>query len=428
MCGECKKRVKSHDINSINKKLEELGLNYTCVDRRAGKKAKSKFYCEIHDCYFDARPDSVFSGNLICKHCKIDAGLLHDIDSINKKLIENGIKYRCKEYNGYNENSIFSCPVDGHENFIAKTSNIVVGHSHCSKCSGRVSKHTTETFNDKLREVGLSHYTLVSEIESVLKVAKFYCEVHDHYFDARPSDVLTGNTKCRKCSKRLESYTKDSINEHLHETGRNLKLLGEYTNSRTPTLFGCDVCDYEWLAKPSGILYGKGCPCCAGVLKSSKEKINKKLEDENKPVRLVGEFINMKTRARFRCEICEYEWDTPPNSIMNCGTGCPKCAKYGFDPSKPAWLYYFEIDNHGQSEYENLYKIGITNTTFDRRYNKTELKKMKLLFKIYFENGATAYVVEQKLIKQFAEFCYSGPNILGVGNTEIFVYDIFGYK
>jgi hypothetical protein len=37
------------------------------------------------------------------------------------------------------------------------------------------------------------------------------------------------------------------------------------------------------------------------------------------------------------------------------GSGCPSCAKYGFNPSSPAWLYFLEHDGW------ELFQIGITN-------------------------------------------------------------------
>ena len=47
------------------------------------------------------------------------------------------------------------------------------------------------------------------------------------------------------------------------------------------------------------------------------------------------------------------------------GSGCPSCAKYGFNPSNPGWLYFLEHDGWG------LYQIGITNDP-NRRIAKHE--------------------------------------------------------
>jgi hypothetical protein len=50
-------------------------------------------------------------------------------------------------------------------------------------------------------------------------------------------------------------------------------------------------------------------------------------------------------------------------SDRKAGTGCPTCAKYGFDPNKDGYLYFLEHE-----EWEML-QIGITNVP-DKRLQK----------------------------------------------------------
>ena len=45
------------------------------------------------------------------------------------------------------------------------------------------------------------------------------------------------------------------------------------------------------------------------------------------------------------------------------GTGCPTCAKFGFDPNKDGYLYFLEHDVLG------MFQIGITNVP-DKRLQK----------------------------------------------------------
>jgi hypothetical protein len=53
----------------------------------------------------------------------------------------------------------------------------------------------------------------------------------------------------------------------------------------------------------------------------------------------------------WRCRACGYQWSARAVSRAK-GTGCPKCADYGFDPAKPAWIYLMQ--RHGEQQ------IGIT--------------------------------------------------------------------
>lgn len=39
-------------------------------------------------------------------------------------------------------------------------------------------------------------------------------------------------------------------------------MIGEYINTHTKTLFKCELDGYEWMAFPSDICNGHGCPRC----------------------------------------------------------------------------------------------------------------------------------------------------------------------
>ena len=106
------------------------------------------------------------------------------------------------------------------------------------------------------------------------------------------------------------------------------------------------------------------------------------------------------------------------------GKRCPNCTTSGFNPNKPAILYYLKVCV-GDIE---AYKIGITNLTISKRYSLTELSCITVIFEINYEFGKTAYHVEQALLKEFADLKYKGPNLLNKGNTELFIKDITKYE
>ena len=114
----------------------------------------------------------------------------------------------------------------------------------------------------------------------------------------------------------------------------------------------------------------------------------------------------------------EFE-QTPTVHLRGCG--CPSCAKYGFDQTKPGYLYYLKITtDSGQI----LYKIGITNKSVDERFNLTDLSKIEIVKQKLYENGADALDWETKLKRKYKEYQYKGPDILSSGNTELFTEDI----
>jgi len=104
------------------------------------------------------------------------------------------------------------------------------------------------------------------------------------------------------------------------------------------------------------------------------------------------------------------------------GSGCPRCGKYGFQPMRPAIMYYVRVDV-GDSI---LYKIGITNRSVVERFG-ADMRYITVLQTWDYELGADAYAAEQVIISLNAEFKYTGPNILATGNTELFTIDVGGF-
>ena len=75
--------------------------------------------------------------------------------------------------------------------------------------------------------------------------------------------------------------------------------------------------------------------------------------------------------------------------------------------------------NEGQA-----YKIGITNNSVASRYDTEEQSIFKVLFECVYTIGREAYIEEQRLLKEFSQYKYKGPDILKSGNTELFIIDI----
>ena len=57
----------------------------------------------------------------------------------------------------------------------------------------------------------------------------------------------------------------------------------------------------------------------------TQEQFVSKLRDKNPDITVVGEYRNINTKIRVRCNKCGHEWDVLPCSLLYIGTGCPKC-------------------------------------------------------------------------------------------------------
>ena len=121
------------------------------------------------------------------------------------------------------------------------------------------------------------------------------------------------------------------INEDLSLEGRNIRLVGEYINIRTKVEFTCLECGHYWYAIPFKVRTNKtGCPNCAGTLRLTPDKINKELARTSRKLLLEGDYINARTPVTFRCLACDYTWATTTSNVRQ-GTGCPVCSLSGWD-------------------------------------------------------------------------------------------------
>jgi Zn finger protein HypA/HybF involved in hydrogenase expression len=424
-CPKCsgKLPIPKEDILQILKeKSIELTGNYV------NTQVPTDFKCLICDYEWTTTPSSIIHHDTGCSKCSGTLKLTK-ID-INQKLIDSNRTVRMVgEYSGGNKiHSQFGCLVCGHE-WPARPNDILSGKG-CPECDHRKKFLTEEqrierkNYILKVLEETKRNIIMLGEYINNATGTLFKCLVCGHEWPARPNNILTGygcpecNNRRKKLSEEEQQQKKEEFN--LKIVHRNMALIGEYISAHTKTLFKCLVCDWEWDSKPNAISNGNGCPCCANQLDLSKEIVNQRLEDANRTVRLVGEYIKTQEKSLFECLVCGYQWPAKPGNVLYNNSGCPCCSTGGFDINKPGILYYIKI----RYEDQEYYKIGITNKSVQERFTKSELEMIEVISETIFENGFEAYQKEQEILKIFGDYRYAGVQLLKSGNTEIFSIDI----
>lgn len=110
------------------------------------------------------------------------------------------------------------------------------------------------------------------------------------------------------------------------------KVLSKYKNNRTKILVR-HYCGHSWEIAPSKLLQGKGCPVCgekkriASRTKTHEEFIKEIYDKYNDEYKILGKYINAKTKIKVRHNKCGYEWKVAPYNLLNNGHGCPICGK-----------------------------------------------------------------------------------------------------
>lgn len=108
-------------------------------------------------------------------------------------------------------------------------------------------------------------------------------------------------------------------------------------------------------------------------------------------------------KSTFRCTEtnCGHEWKAVANAVINGKSGCPACADYGFNPSKPATFYAYRITCRN----DTYLGFGITGDFAERsaRHQKSfrdHGATGELIF-TYDGDGHAIQEIERTAIEQF---------------------------
>lgn len=287
---------------------------------------------------------------------------------------------------------------------------------------------------NKFNRIHSNKYNYSKSVYSGTKIKiTITCPIHGD-FEQSPQGHLAGKG-CRKCAVENNHINQaKTTTEFISLSKKIWKDHYEYTNttykgSKVPLTLFCNKHKKEFLQTPGTHLTGaQGCKECANEQKSLSRIGNKTIFVEKAKL-LHGNtydytnFVYVKSGVPgdIICNSCNNSFKQSPNSHLN-GRGCPRCASYGFDQTKPAILYYLSINN-GQA-----YKIGITNRTVRERFI-SDIDKITVLAEVHFELGESARALEKKLIRRYSEHKWNGPDLLMLGgNTELFNKDILHLK
>ncbi len=127
--------------------------------------------------------------------------------------------------------------------------------------------------------------------------------------------------------------THDAFVNELSSVNPMIEVLGTYSGARFPIKVRCTACGNTWDSLPTNLLKGRRCPKCSYVSRGLKRRKSKdetiaKIKKINPDIDVIGEYKKTSTKVLAKCKICGYEWKVLPSSLQ-CGSGCPKCARVG---------------------------------------------------------------------------------------------------
>lgn len=128
----------------------------------------------------------------------------------------------------------------------------------------------------------------------------------------------------------MRKKTHSEFVEQIHNINPTINILSEYENDKIKVLCECCQCHYQWMATPSHLVQGRGCPECGKKRSNArKTKTNDTFIAElsliNPNIDVLGKYENSKKKIEVRCKSCGHIWTPIPSSLLR-GSGCPVCS------------------------------------------------------------------------------------------------------
>lgn len=201
---------------------------------------------------------------------------------------------------------------------------------------------------------------------------------------------------CIDCAKKAQSSrmveaNKEKVLQRFEE--KNLRLKSVYVNSRLPVEVECLTCGYTFMTE--GLRIGTlkyGCAKCAGNYVDPVEA-----EDfmKSKGFEPASPFPGSHKSWESIHVVCGNTVTPEYSSIKSGNGGCKFCAEYGFQYSKPAYLYLIT------NQELNAHKIGIANPAKIKKSDRLHRYQHHgwLIFKVWnFPNGKLAEDIENTVL------------------------------
>jgi hypothetical protein len=211
----------------------------------------------------------------------------------------------------------------------------------------------------------------------------------------RRSPEFKGCIDCAKIAQnqKMVEENKERILQRFQE--KNLHLRSDYIGSNSPVEVECLKCGHIFITE--GLRIGRqkyACAKCSGNYVDPTEAENFMISKGYKPlVPFLGSHKSWESIHVLCGNVVTPEY----SSIKSGNGGCKYCAEYGFQYSKPAYLYLIT------NEVLNAHKIGIANPARIKKSDRLHRYRHNgwNVIKVWdFPNGKIAEEIENELLRR----------------------------
>lgn len=250
-------------------------------------------------------------------------------------------------------------------------------------------KLSKEEWERRVNEVGAGRYEFVRwEVGGEFGAHKkcvVRCIKDGYAWASKANNLVDGGNGCPNCA-RQRKWTPDERIEQINKL-ENIEFASwfdSYIGVNSKANVRCMIDGFIWAASVDNLVnHGKGCPRCAGNIRCTAEERIEKI-NELKNIEFISwkdGYKNNNSKANVRCKVDGFAWSASVGNLVNHGTSCPCCAKYGYDTSKDGYLYAL------RSECGKYIKVGISNKPLRRRTELARSTPFKFNIVEQFEGG-----------------------------------------
>lgn len=196
----------------------------------------------------------------------------------------------------------------------------------------RSKKCTYEGLNfdekNELKKIAISKgYSLIEDsTEYKNNTTKF------SFIDSEGYKYYTSYSGLRRCKTLYRFgvgniYNSENIYRWVELNARDkieiLEIRSNKVGNKEGVLAKCVICGGEMIKSWNALSSFHFCKSCSNKgLEYTTKDIKRKV---NENVTILNEYVGIKEKAVCKCNICQHEWDTTFDSLVNGKTGCPEC-------------------------------------------------------------------------------------------------------